>query len=103
VDGVIQFTVKLVFSQVHSPDFRISHLPTRWVFATVQTAGHLEPFGGRRARDQIDDRLIIAKRLATPIRGKFRSPGNSLCKPRTVWPTLPSQQATRTSGYLEKV
>src|ERR1035437_2850224 len=61
--------MKLVLFQVHSPNFFIRHLPTSRVFPTIQTAGHLEPLGGRRARDQTHDRLIIAKRLAAPIRG----------------------------------
>ena len=52
--------------------FLIRHLPAGRVFPAIQTTGHLEPFGGRRARDQIDDRLIIAKRLAAPIRGDER-------------------------------
>jgi len=72
MNGVIPFTMKPVPFQVHSLDFLIRHLPTGRVFPTIQTAGHLEPFGGRRARDQIYDRLIIPKRLAAPIRGDER-------------------------------
>ena len=72
MNGVIPFTVKLVPFQIHSLDFLIRHLATGRVFATVKTAGHLETFGGRCARDQIDDRLIIAKRLTAPIRGDER-------------------------------
>jgi len=61
--------MELVLSQVYALNFLVSHPPTSRVFATVKAAGYLESFGGRRARDQIDDRLIITKRLATPIRG----------------------------------
>ena len=53
VNGVIPFAVKLVLLQVHSPNFLIRHLPAGRVFPTIQTASHLESFGGRRARDQI--------------------------------------------------
>ena len=72
VNGVIPVAMKFVLFQVHSPNFLIRYLPAGRVFPTIQTAGHLEPFGCRRARDQIHDRLIIAKRLAAPIRGDER-------------------------------
>src|ERR1039458_4842145 len=72
VNGVIPVAMKFVLFQVHSPNFLIRHLPAGRVFPTIQTAGHVEPFGCRRARDQIHDRLIIAKRLAAPIRGDER-------------------------------
>ena len=72
VDRVVPFTVKLVLFQVHSLDFLIRHLAARRVFPTIQTAGHLESFGGGRARDQIYDRLIIPKRFTAPIRGDER-------------------------------
>src|ERR1035441_1253000 len=64
--------MKLVLLQVHPPNFLIRHLPAGRVFPAIQTTGYLEPFGGRRARNQIHDRLIIAKRLAAPIRGDER-------------------------------
>jgi hypothetical protein len=64
--------MELVLSQVYSLDSIVSRLPTCWVFATVQTTGYLETFGGRHARDQINDRLIIAKRLAASIRADER-------------------------------
>src|ERR1039458_9868493 len=72
VNGVIPFAMKLVLLQVHSPNFLIRHLPAGRVFPAIQTTGYLEPFGSRRARNQIHDRLIIAKRLAAPIRGDER-------------------------------
>src|ERR1035437_11026131 len=72
MNGVIPFTMNPVLFQIHSLDFLLRHLPSGRVFTTIQTAGHLEPFGGRRARDQIYDRLIIPKRLAAPIRGDER-------------------------------
>ena len=53
-------------------DFLIRHLPTRRVFPTIQTAGHLESFSGCRARDQIYVRLIIPKWFTAPIRGDER-------------------------------
>jgi len=33
------------------------------------SAGHLQPFGGSSARDEIDDRLIIPELFTAPIRG----------------------------------
>ena len=72
MNGVIPVTMKRVPFQVHSFNFLIRNLPTGRVFPTIQPAGHLEPFGGRRARDQIYNRLIIPKRLAPPIRGDER-------------------------------
>ena len=72
VDRVVPFTVKLVLFQVHSLDFLIRHLAAGRVFPTIETAGHLESFGGRRARDQIYDRLIIPKWFTAPIRGYER-------------------------------
>jgi hypothetical protein len=68
VDGVIPFTMKLVPFQVYLLDFFIGDFPAGRVFPTVQTAGYPETFGGRRTRDQIDDCLIIAKRLAAETR-----------------------------------
>ena len=72
VNGVIPVAMRFVLFQVHSANFLIRHLPAGRLFPTIQTADHLEPFGCRRARDQIHDRLIIAKRLAAPIRGDDR-------------------------------
>ena len=57
---VLQLVRKLaefVLLQVHSPDLLIRDLSASRVFPAIQTAGYLEPFGGRRPRDQIDDRL----------------------------------------------
>jgi hypothetical protein len=53
--------MKFALFQIHSLDFLIRHLATGRVFPAIQTAGHLESFGGRRASDQIYDRLIIPK------------------------------------------
>jgi hypothetical protein len=64
--------MKLILFQVHSSNFLIRHLPADWVFPAIQTTGHLKPFGGGRARDQVYNRLIIAKRLTAPIRGDER-------------------------------
>ena len=64
--------MKLALFQIHALDFLIGHLAAGRVFAMVKTAGHLETFGCRCARDQVDDRLIIAKRLAAPVRGDER-------------------------------
>jgi hypothetical protein len=61
--------MKFALFQVHSLDFLIRHLATGRVFPAIQTAGHLESFGGRRASDQIYDRLIIPK-AKFGIRGK---------------------------------
>ena len=72
MNRVIPFTMKLVRFEVHSFNFLIRHLATGRVFPTIQTAGHLESFGGRRARDQIYDCLIVPQRLAAPIRGDER-------------------------------
>ena len=72
MNRVIPFTMKLVRFEVHSFNFLIRHLPPGRVFPTIQTAGHLESFGGRRARDQIYDRLIVPQRLTAPIRGDER-------------------------------
>src|ERR1039457_2780591 len=72
VNGVIPFAMELVLLQVHSPNFLIRPLPAGRVFPAIQTTGYLEPFGSRRARNQIHDRLIISKRLAAPIRGDER-------------------------------
>src|ERR1035437_2358188 len=72
VNGVIPFAMELVLLQVHPPNFLIRHLPAGRVFPAIQTTSHLEPFGSRRARNQIHDRLIISKRLAAPIRGDER-------------------------------
>ena len=54
MNGVIPVTMKPVPFQVHSFNFFIRNLPAGRVFPTIQTAGNLEPFGGRCARDQID-------------------------------------------------
>ena len=64
--------MKRVPFQVQPLNFIIRHLPAGRVFPPIQTAGHLESFSGRRARDQIYDRLIIPKGLAAPIRGDER-------------------------------
>ena len=64
--------MKLVWFEVYSFNFLIRDLPAGRVFPTIQTAGHLESFGGGRARDQIYDGLVIPKRLAAPIRGDER-------------------------------
>ena len=61
--------MKLVLLQVYSLNLLVCYLAASRVFPAIQAAGHLQPFGGRRARDQIDDRLIITKRFAAPIRG----------------------------------
>src|ERR1017187_9877689 len=68
VNSVVPFTMKLVLFEVHLSNLFVCHLSTRRVFPTIQSAGHLKPFGSCRARDEIHDRLIIAKRLAAPIR-----------------------------------
>src|SRR5450755_2272510 len=64
--------MKLILLQVHPPNFLVRHLPAGRVFPAIQTTGHLEAFGSRRARNQIHDRFIIAKWLAAPIRGDER-------------------------------
>ena len=64
--------MKFVAFQVDLFNFLIRHLAAGGVFPTIQTAGYLEALGGGRARDQIDDWLIIPKRLAAPIRGDER-------------------------------
>src|SRR4030043_1680737 len=64
--------MKRVPFQVHSLKFFNRYLPAGRVFPTIQTAGHLEPFGGRRASDQVYDRLIIQKGFTAPIRGDER-------------------------------
>ncbi len=64
--------MKFALFQIHTLDFLIRHLATGRVLPAIQTAGHLESFGGRRASDQIYDRLIIPKRFAAPIRGDER-------------------------------
>ena len=69
VNDVIPVAMKRVPFQVHSVKFLIRHIPSGRVFPTIQTAGHLEPFGSRRASDQVYDRLIISKRFTAPIRG----------------------------------
>src|ERR1035437_6547834 len=78
---VVPFAMKLVLLQVHSPNFLIRHLPAGRVFPAIQTTGYLEPFGSRRARNQIHDRLIISKRLPAPIRGDE--------KEQSVFPPVP--------------
>jgi hypothetical protein len=55
--------MELVLLQVDPPNFLIRHLPAGRVFPAIQATGHLQPFGSRRARDQIHDRFISAKRL----------------------------------------
>ena len=72
MNGVIPVTMKCVPFQVYPLNFIIRYLPTGRVFPPIQAAGHVESFSGRRARDQIYDRLIIPKWLATPIRGNER-------------------------------
>src|SRR5260370_35033268 len=72
MDRVIPFTMKLVWFEVDSFNFLIRDLPTGGVFPPIQTAGHLESFGGGRASDQIYDGLVIPQRLAAPIRGDER-------------------------------
>ena len=64
--------MKLVPFQIHLVYFLIRDLPTGRVFPTIQSACHLEPFDGRRARDQVYNCLIIPKRLPAPIRGYER-------------------------------
>jgi hypothetical protein len=73
MNGVISFTAKLVLFQVHSPDFFIRDFPAGRVSPPVQTTGYPRPFGGCLARDRIDDRLIIAKRLDALVQslGRF--------------------------------
>ena len=58
--------------EVHALKFFIGHLAPGRVFSAVQPTNNLKPFGGRRASNQIDDRLIIQKRLPTPVRGDER-------------------------------
>ena len=72
MNDVIPVAMKRVPFQVHSLKFLIRHIPSGRVFPTIQTAGHLEPFGSRRASDQVYDRLIISKRFTAPIRGDER-------------------------------
>ena len=64
--------MKLIGFQVYPFDFFVRYLPACRVFPAVQTAGHLETFGGCRTRYQIDDCLVIPKRLATPVGGDER-------------------------------
>jgi len=72
VNGVIPFSMKLVLFQVYSLDLFICYLAANRVFPPIQAAGHLHSFGGCCARDQIDNRLIIPKRFAAPVRGDER-------------------------------
>jgi hypothetical protein len=44
--------MKFALFQIHSLDFLIRHLATGRIFPAIQTAGHLESFGGRRASDR---------------------------------------------------
>jgi len=68
VKGVIPFAMKLVLFQVYSLNLFVCYLAASRVFPAIQSAGHLQPFCGRCARDQIDDRFIISHRFAAPIR-----------------------------------
>jgi len=72
VNCVIPFIVKLVLFQVYSLNLFVCYLAASRVFPEIKAACHLQPLGGRRARDQIDNRLIIRKRFAAPIRANER-------------------------------
>jgi hypothetical protein len=60
--------MKLAALQIHSPHFFIRHLAARRIFSPVQAASCLQALRGGRSRNQLHDRLVIAQRLAAPIR-----------------------------------
>ena len=66
-NAIIPLTMKLVGLDIHSCEFFIAHLRSFRIGPAIKTAADLQPFGGRRSGNEVDDRLIIAKWLTLPV------------------------------------
>lgn len=59
--------MKRVTSQLDALHLFVAHLASGWIFSTIQSAPDLEALRGGCSGDEIDDRFIIAQRLAAPV------------------------------------
>src|SRR6266496_3491904 len=71
-DNVVPVSVEAVGFQVDTLHLLIRDPPPSGIFSAVQTTDDLKALRGCRPRDQVDDRLVVAQRLAPPIRGDER-------------------------------
>ena len=58
--------------QIDALHLLVRHLATSRVFSAVQATCHFETLGRSSPGDQIDDRLVVPKRFAAPVRGNER-------------------------------
>ena len=69
---VVPVAVKRMGMQVDRGHLGVGDLPTHSVPAAIKATGDREALGSRGRRDQADDRLVVAERLAAPIGGDER-------------------------------
>ena len=71
-DDVVPVPMEAMAFQVDPLHRLVRDPPPGRVFAAIQTTDDLQALRGGRPRDQVDDRLVVAQRLAPPIRGDER-------------------------------
>src|SRR3990172_7206167 len=71
-DDVVPVPVEAVTFQVDTLHLLVRDAPAGGVCSAIQTTDDLKALRGRRPSDQVDDRLVVAQRLAPPVRGDER-------------------------------
>src|SRR5262245_33890038 len=66
-DGVVPVSVEVVTLEVDTLHLLVGDPPARGVFSTVQPTEDLQAPRRGRPGDQVDDRRVVAQRLAPPI------------------------------------
>ena len=67
-DDIVPFAMKPIRLKIDALHLFFGDFAAGWIFATVQSACHFQPFRSRRLSNEMDDGFVISQWFATPIR-----------------------------------